>query len=421
MQINGIYIANVESLRDNFSVPQLWKDLENGTLSAFQREVSAKDDPTGIAGEIAAILAEQHLETGIALLKNGALDPEALRARVETGTSVKKDRGKSGEKFYEEKAGAIRELTWPLRENCNPRQAWELVLFLLLNLQAGPKNGDLAGCEFFAQRLAELNAGGEPFVACEPPDGLPGPRICLCGENPILLWGGRLLRWQDGESTLKPFPGMDEPVAGFTYTDQLGLIAFGPDGALHGQVHPLPRKLAQGRKLRQVTAYLNQFAMLDSEGALIAASGAGLEDLGQWTKLREIHQGLNSLTGIQSDMGRVVQWGSSRALEDYTDVRSVDTSSRRGEPARYALLCEDGTLHMDDGHTERDVLASCLYSGGYLYVKERTIYRRAFERAEAETLPYKLTLDVEELHAGGGRIVYGGIDNGIFKMGVVKC
>lgn len=415
MEIRGIIITSTETLRDSFFFPDLWDTLRSGTLYTFEQALSARHDPQGIAQEIAAMLGEHQLESGAALLRDGGLDPEALERRIVSPGGAREDRVILGQNFFRRNADAISTLVQPLREGCNPRQAWELTLFLLLNLQARPRE-TLEGCEFLSRRLAELRTAPPPVSGVA---ALPGPRLCLCGEKLLLLREGQIWQRQGGE--FSPLLSSDTPVAGFAYTDQLGLIAFDADGRLCGRVHPLLQRLTEGRAVRQVTACLDQFALLAADGTLIVDPRCRLPAQDKWTQLHWLHQGLNSLTGIQGPMRRVIQWGSSQALEEYTNVRSIDTSSRRNA-VRYALLCEDGGLFMDDGGTEADVLAACLYSGGYLYVKGRTVYRRSFGSetpAALHTLPEDFL--AEELHAGSGIAACGGTCDGIFQVEVMTC
>lgn len=421
MEIRGIIITNTETLKDSFFLPELWENIENGTLRLFERDLAKGHDPQGIAKEIAAVLEEKQFETGAALLRDGGLDLEALKGRILLGGGSQ-NRVTLGKQFLENNESAICGLTQPILERCSPRQAWETTLFLLLNLQARPRE-ELEDTAFLARQLAQLRetqvaplSGGTGAPAAD----LPGDRLCLHGSKLLALQDGWICQWQEGGFT--PLRSAGDSVAGFTYTDQLGLIAFDLEGKLCGKVHPLLRSLAEGKALRQVTACLGQFALLDGEGALLTDPKCRLPSQDAWKQLHRIHRGMNSLTGIQGPMRRAIQWGSDQALEEYTGVRTIDTDSRRGV-RRYALLCEGGELFTDDGRSETEVSAACLYSGGYVYVKGQRIYKRPFGGDNLQMLTDQLPegFRAEEVHAGEGIVACGGMLNGVFHVEVVVC
>lgn len=415
MKLNGVNMLNIDMVAEiwrepDFDIQEMWNNIELGTFLQFEEMVkrecrrfkeSGEETLTfRITVEIIACLQMLPLGNGAeapAFWRDGKLDRKVLLDVVESlsGDSFFKDKMY----FIQRNEHTLDELIGALSSECSIRQAYTLYLFLLLQLQCLPKEKirEQDGV-FILKLLTEASLENTTFEA------RPG-RMCLC-DGMVLRSSGRMISCnklgRGGGWT--SFYQAEEEIAGFAYTEELGLLAVTVSGTLCDCTATGIRNAAKGKHIVMVSAYGRQYILLAADGSVISSLPIGNSAV--WQGVSWVHMGLNSASGISGLQNSAIQYGTEMNT-DYTDVKTVVTRSNDGKK-RYAVLTNDGALEFDHGDGIQGVTEVCIGSRGYVYVKDGGVYLREFENGEDRCVgQLPAELEIAELHTQGDLVLCG--------------
>lgn len=404
MKLNGANMLNIEMVakewrKPDFDFQDIWNNIEYGTFLQFEETV--KKECTQYTGsgketvsyrivteivECLQMLPRGGEATEPAFLIDGRLDRNALLDVLEP---LKDNSFFAQMYFVQRNEHTLDELIGAVSTQCSVRQAYTLYLFLLLQLQCLPKEKireqDAA---FILQLLTEDSSGPAPFEARP-------SRMCLCNGMVLRCIGKEISCNKLRGGGWTSFYRDEEEIAGFAYTEELGLIAFTVGGKLCDCTATGIRKAAEGKRIVMASAYGRQYILLAEDGTVVSSLPIG--DSAIWQKVSWVHMGLNSASGISGLQNSAIQHGSEMNT-DYTDVKTVVTRSSDGKK-RYAVLTNDGVLNFDQGKGVEDVTEVCMGIRGYVYVRDGSVYLREYGSEEdrcAGQLPAEL--EVAELH-----------------------
>lgn len=414
MKLNGVVIYNLEGLKENFNLQEIFKNIEIGTFREFQLEL--EKDGIAAAKEILQaldfyegkqpFLAAFFYENRLNLTElERVLEPVAIHSF-----------GMDKKNFFSCNAQMIQRLAAFLGDAGTKAQAVELYLFLLIYVQAHPREEIPMEAEtWIKDRLNFLKATGnahipekDSYLSAEhiKTDGWMAslPKICIQGCKVLLLEQGRI--WVLDDRGRREF-SLEEEIAGYAYSDSLGLIAFNKEGRLCPSTRgDIRSRVPLDERIDMAAAFGDHYLLLTDAGHVISDVDLGKE----WEELCWVGAGLNSITGIRRKGRGVMQMGSDSRLTDFSDVKAIYTRSI-GRSYRYALLRMNNTLITDDGEVIEHVSAANLWENGYIYAVCRKIYMREFHSQAVYELDNSHIPDdyrITEVYAGNSIAVCGG-------------
>lgn len=415
MKLNDVIVLNIDGLRENFNISELWDNIEMETFQVFESGLAKKNAPQ--AKEIVQLLVDRNNGSAEmeALTQNGTLNADALFKRFLPfhNDSLLSDQSD----FLSRNQAILAELSLPLRDTCTNRQAANLYLFLLIHLQVFPKKViPQASVNFYKKTISPSATGnGNEIASC--PNGteaeLPHsitkeafpylPRLCIRNSKAMYLENDRLLTHPDKQ----PAIASQEKILSFAYTASLGLIAVTCDGRLSaGSLSDIRNRVSNQDKILMVSAYGECYMLLTASGGII--TNIAMRNQKEWTDLCWVSVGLNSAVGIKRKWRSVVQIGSDPVLTDYSEVKTLYTYSLDGT-RRFALLRTDGTLLTDTGLTVRDVLAANLSESSYEYALSDRVCVQKYNHPAHSTQTTKLPagFTVSELQSNRTQLICG--------------
>ena len=382
MKLKDIKIVNIGGFRNHFDLPNIWENIENGTLLEFEKnELNAQT--TDAVKEITEILKryeEGRLdEIEMECLDGDCLLKETLKKKLKE--TAKSSRSHDGSDFCTRNADFLDEMAQEKTAGWNPQAAAVFYLLLLLMIQGNPRGKISKEEKRFIKETVSRFQTHKPIWKEEDTGGT----LADGGEAGILyLEEGKVVN-HEGKTVLE-----EKELAGFAYASGIGVIGYRRDGRLAMQtpvqirwhVEDAEKKLReQGDEVQiaMASAYGQNFALLTKKGNLI--TNIASEKIRRWKEIHWIYVGLNSIAAIVGKNRMIEQIGSAQELSaNFTDVKAVFTRTDRER--RYAVLENSSVMTTDDGAVIKSVTAVELNRCGYLYaVQDRIIFRR-FDEAQ---------------------------------------
>lgn len=362
MWLKQTYILSVEMMAQNFCMLELWENAQNGTLYTFEKE--AEDTDQHLRIEILKTLENmwdgkkpEFVETGLNLKKM----QEHLKEFSSGSRSIqdKKD-------FFSRNWSEIEDITFSLQKNCTFGQAWQLYLLLLLQLQARPKQVLQEKDRFFLRDCFERKETMQEVVLDQTEEAR---KICMIRSTLVYAQESCVFALKGGKWELL-YQG-EKRIQNLAFCESYGLMICLEDGSMPIQTHPEIKKMVQGHKIKMVSSFGSQFALLTQEGDLLTNLRISEEEkkiYHQWKPITWMQVGLNSLSGVCGKLKSGIQIGSDKKIEDFTDIKRTDT--RTDEMRHFMILRENGMLYSEQGRIAEEVCAGCLTKDGCGYVQK---------------------------------------------------
>ena len=365
MWLKQTYILSVEMMAQNFCMNELWNNAQNGTLYTFEKE--AEDTDQYLRIEILNTLENMWDGKKPEFMGKG-LDLNKMQGYLEkfsSGSRSVQDR----KDFFSRNWDQIENIAFPLQENCTFEQAWQLYLLLLLQLQARPKYVLQEKDLLFLRDCFGKKEKKQVSVLDQTEEN---GKVCMVHGTLLYAQGECIFALKCGKWELL-YQGEKE-IQDFTFCESYGLIICLDDGSLPVQIHPEIKKLAQGYKMKKVSSFGSQFALLTQDGKVLTNLRISEEEkiwYSQWKHVTWMRVGLNSLSGFCGNLKSGIQIGSDKRIEDFTDIKMTDT--RTDEACHFMILRENGMLYSEQGRIAEEVCVGCLTKDGCWYMqKDRT-------------------------------------------------
>lgn len=400
MKLKGINITNLAAYRNYFTLEEVWETIDNGVLLRFQKDLVRQEEKTGrgeaiqpgesVARVIVRLLEACEARSGLPdvisdIFVNGEWDLERMEGKLEPISSRSRDH--SGNCFYSRNDQGIRKFINRKGIAWTDRKAVLFCLFLLGFLQVRPQE-EISEQDFaFIGKKLDCVPDQEEYAAGKETD----MRIYPYGSGFLFLKQGKIL-----DEKNRPVSPMEEKIACFAYTEDLGMIAFTEQGEASACMGPTVRYEigerkkeagAEKEKVIMAAACANIYLLLLENGNILTNV---LDSLGGWQDIRWIGAGLNSITAVTGNRRSLLELGSDIRLQEFSDVRAAYTWSGDGMK-KYAVLKESGVLIMDDGGMAENVDAAYIDGRGYLYAAGAEILARRFGGMEKRI--YKMPPD----------------------------
>ncbi len=377
MKLKEIKIVNIGGFRNHFNLPQIWDNVENGTLLEFEKNELNAQTTDGVK-EITEILSsyeEKRLKEITLEFWDGTHFFREILAK-NLRDVAKSSRSHDGSDFYTRNAAFIDQMTGEKTVCWNQEAAVIFYLLLLLMIQGNPR-GTISkeDREFITETVSRFQTNKR-----DDPERESIPKLFNGGDAGILYLDHEKIVNYQGKVVFE-----EKELKGFAYAPGTGILGYCQNGELASwtpvqvrwYLESAKKKLKEqgdDGKIVMASAYGQNFAFLTKKGNVI--TNIVSEKIRQWKKIHWIGLGLNSITAIVGKNRMIEQIGSSKELSaNFTDVKTVCTRTDR--ECRYAVLENSGVLTMDDGMICKDVTAIELNRLGYLYaVKHKMIFRK---------------------------------------------
>ena len=379
MELNGTNIMSVGMMAQDFSMEALWNNVLNGTLALFEQE--RVDTDMGLRDDICQILSEIQNNTQPEFVSQEKLVLDKMREKLWKYKKCSENQTEPSD-FFSRDWENIERISAPLQVSCSNGQAWKLYLLLLLHFQARAKKPLRDEDIDYLLKSFSLNSEKGKNTD-EQGNILIGNRIFLVDrnllyakENVIYLWSGN--GW-------KEFWREDFPFRGFACSESYGLIACMADGSMPRKTHSEIKQLAEGKKIKEVSAYGRCVLLLTEDGELLTnleTTENEKRQIVRWSPVVAIQAGLNSFSCIAGGQREVRQIGSDAYISDYTGVKMVRTRTDE-DRKRYIILRNDGSLYTDDlygGALLSGVQCCSLGGRGYVYIVRKEGIPKLFLR-----------------------------------------
>lgn len=401
MQLNEMNIMNVGMMAQYFSMEELWNNVLNGTLVLFEQGIV--DTDMGLRDDICQTLSEIQNNTQPEFVSQEKLVLDKMREKLWKYKKCSENRTEQSD-FFSRDWENIERISAPLQISCSNGQAWKLYLLLLLHFQACAKKPLKDEDIDYLLKSFSLNSGKVKDTD-EQGNILTGNRIFLVDRN--LLYAKKNVIYLWSGSGWKEFWREDFPFRGFAYSESYGLIACMADGSMPGKTHPEIKQLAEGKKIKEVSAYGKCVLLLTEDGELLTnleTTANEKSQIVQWSPVVAIQAGLNSLSCIAGEQREVRQIGSDACISDYTGVKMVRTHTDE-DRKRYIILRNDGSLYTDDSYGSALLSGGqccCLGGRGYVYIVRKEGIPKLFLRdydmePEKEIYDFPSCFQIKEL------------------------
>lgn len=372
MYLNNIYITTKPLLKQYFlPFRDVWSNVDSGLYQEFLNEFCL---PDSLRNEVLSVVKQ---------IFYGA-------ARTERTNS------EAFQSFVNDNKAIIGELVNSVNNSDNSEQKDIIYLCVLMHIHADQKHMTEETAHFIRGLLARKEA--KVPVNAPNANGLSAQKLCVIKDKAYHLdSAGRIVTLK----TSKPLPLAEDltGIVSFAYTDKLGLIAADNIGKIYLKNAPSSIELPQGTKIVSVAAYLSNYILLSSEG--IAYTNAKLKEAAEWTNLRYIYVGLNSVCGIKNGSGTIISGGCGAKLSGYTDAARVCT--HRDEQCRFIVLHKNGMAETDTGDRFDDVTSIAISDDGYYYATQNKIYNHAFGGGQS-IVCFEASKSVNEMVVSRGNV-----------------
>ena len=383
MKLKGIHITSLGMFRKYFKLEKIWENIDNGRLLDFEREQSRQK--VYAAEQITELLEayENQNELPEMISKFYSCDEwkaEKLEEALEALLPKSKDH--DGNHFYSRNVRGIQKIISSEDLFWNEERASMFYLFLLLEIQANPKE-EISEKEFLFVK-EYLKAMLPRAEKAEKNSQI--PRLYPYSSGVLYLRGGMIVN--DKNNLLSP---ENEKISCYAYSDDLGLLAFTKQGTISACTEPdikyeIEQRLKEREEkhVRMAAAYGSIYILLMEDGTILG----NIEDsIGKWENIEWIGAGLNSITAIYGNNRCLQELGSDSKLRELSGVKAVYTRSD-DTGSRYIVLKDDDSLIMDDNVQEAYADAANIDRNGYLYAEENKLYFRKF--GDKRKVVYKL-------------------------------